>query len=371
MDLGLKISYLHIFCFFISFSISANEDSSLRIFSWDGYVTNNDLTSLNEIYKSNDLKLNAKLITPYAEGHEQMFNVIRDKQCDISFLTLFFIKLNNQKITKLLSPINTSSKRFTNYKHLLPSATNLAMGKVKNKTLYIPYGGGVYGFYVNMNKVKKKDIPRSINDLWLPKWKGKFSLNKTQVWYNVGISLMALGLPPFHLNDLVLQNKRKELMRLRRNDGEIQFKVNELYQNAESFWTSGTKFNDKLSIVSSWGPEIKLRNQKYGENWKKINFKEGDVVWLDTINFMKDLSEEKLIAAELTANYFIGKEAQQRVVSKLSMISVSKQSSKNKMIIENSDVFNSKRMVPPYSKASGMLMQSISDQAMKQRKNEL
>jgi ABC-type thiamine transport system substrate-binding protein len=360
------------FLFIISFLFQCNvlADQHLRIFTWDGYITKKDIKNLDSIFKKHDLNIKAKIIKPYAEGSSQMFNIIRAKKCDVSFLTLFFIKMKKENITKLLEPINVNSKRLSNYKNLLSSSKNLKMGMKNDKYLYIPYGGGVYGFYVDRSKVAKKDIPKSINDLWSPKWKGKISLNKTQVWYNIGISLMALGHPPFYLNNLLQNNQRDTLLKMQMKDSIIQQKVNELYEQAGNFWTSGTEFNDNLSIVSSWGPEIKERNEKYNGKWEKINFSEGNIVWLDTINFMKGISGEKLIAAELLANYFTNDESQKRIVKDLSMIAVSKNIRNNPLINSEPDLFRSDRFVPPYTGPADNIMQQISNRALENLKED-
>jgi len=361
------IKPLIIILFLIISTKNYASENELRILTWDGYITKNDLKNLDKIFKENNISIKSKIIKPFAEGSDQMFDLIRDRKCDVSFLTLFFIKMKKMKVTKLLEPINTHSKRLTNFKHLLKSTTDLEMGMMNGERLYIPYGGGVYGFYANMDKVKPQDVPRSLNELWLPKWKGKISLNKSQIWYNIGISLMALDMPPFYLTDLLNKGKRKVILELRKKDGIVQKKVDALYKQAGNFWTSGTKFSNDLSIVSSWGPEIKERNEKHGGNWKRINFNEGNVVWLDTINFVKGIKGEKLIAAELMANYFIGKIPQTRIVNELSMISVSKQITNNPLINENPNLFQSERFVPPYSTAADNLMQEISATAMKNR----
>lgn len=348
----------------IGFSIQAED---LRIFTWDGYITKSDIKNLNSIFKENNINMKAQVISPYAEGSDQMFDIIRQKKCDVSFLTLFFIKMNRNKITQLLEPININSKRLNNYKSLLPMTKNLEMGMHNGKPLYIPYGGGVYGFYADMNKIKESEVPKSIAELWLPKWKGKFSLNSTQIWYNIGISLMALHMPPFYLDKLLNNGKRKIALELGSENGIIQKKMNKLYQQTGHFWTSGTVFKDDLTIVSSWGPEIQQENKKHNANWKKINFIEGDIVWLDTINFMKGISGDKLIAAELMANYFINKKSQKRIVEELSMISASSLIQDNPMVNKDPNLFNSERFVPPYSKASDNLMQKISQKAFENR----
>jgi len=59
-----------------------------------------------------------------------MFRLIREEKCDIMFLTIFFIKMQGQKTSKLLQPINPNSPRLTNYKYLLPGLRDIPMGLI-------------------------------------------------------------------------------------------------------------------------------------------------------------------------------------------------------------------------------------------------
>lgn len=346
------------------FSINGNAKETLRIFSWEGYVTPLDIKNVNKILEKEKLDVEVKLIDTFASGPDQMFNVIRSGKCDVAFLTLFFIKLKKEIITKLLQEININSPRFTNYKHVLPGVKNLSMGMKEGKHLYVPYGGGTYGFWANMNKVKKSEIPKSFKDLWKKRWHKKISLNKTQIWYNIGVTLMSMGIKPFYLNTLLKSNKREEAIHLSSINGNVQKKLNDLYEQSSNFWVGGTEFKPELEIVSSWGPEMEKRNKTTNEEWKLIRFQEGNIVWLDTINFMKKVKGNKLIAAEHFANYFIGKTVQERVVKDLSMISISKEVKKNPRVNENPTIFKTGNFVPPYGIAADNLMQTLSSRSM-------
>jgi len=71
----------------LSFNICASE--KLRIFTWEGYVTPRDISEVNQILEQKGYHYHAEVIATMAEDAEQMFSVIRNKQCDITFLTLF------------------------------------------------------------------------------------------------------------------------------------------------------------------------------------------------------------------------------------------------------------------------------------------
>lgn len=344
---------------FLPFQLFAVE--KLRIFTWAGYVTADDIVQVNQLLVNKGYNYQVEVIATAAEDADQMFSVIRNKQCDITFLTLFFIKMHGEQISKLLQPININSPRLTNYKNLDPTLTKIAMGVQQGKPLYIPWGGGVYGFFADTNKVKAQDIPTSVKDLWTERWRNKFSLNQGQFWYNVGLTLQALDYHPFYLEYLAQQNDRNALKALLSKQGVVLNKFQQLYDNAGGFWQSSTQFAEGLEIVSSWGPEIKAQNDK-GANWQLINFEEGHLAWLDTINFVRELKNEKLAAAEIVANYFIGKKVQQRIVDELSMLPASMNLDSRGLLDNHPDLFSTDLFVPPYSQLSYSLMQQMVEQ---------
>lgn len=347
----------------ISLPLVAEDKEPLRILTWEGYVTQGDLDNVNQLLAEKGYAYQAEVIAPYAEGAEQMFDIIRGHKCDISFLTLFFIKMELEQTSRLLQPINLESPRLTNVKNLLPNLTQIPMGlDVSGKPLYIPWGGGAYGFYVDRNRVKAADVPVSVNDLWLPQWKNKFSLNKSQEWYNVGLALMSLNKSPFELYNLSLDHNRKEIIRSGSSAGWLQEKLNSLYKNAGHFWQASPEFRQDLLIVSSWGPEITRENQR-GGNWQLIPFKEGHMVWLDTINFVKELKGKKLEAAEIFANYFISKKVQSRIAGELSMVAASLEVDSNKQLGGPTRLFKEHMFVPPYDSLSYSIMKQMTDRA--------
>ncbi len=105
------------------------------------------------------------------------------------------------KTANLLQPINVSSPRIPNYQNLIPALKNIPHGIVDGKMLYVPWGGGAYGIWANMKKLTDAELPVSVNDLWNPKWKGHISLTEGQIQPNISIVMLALGKPPFYLNE--------------------------------------------------------------------------------------------------------------------------------------------------------------------------
>ncbi len=338
---------------------------TLSIFTWEGYVEPAEIAAVNSLLKKQgygDIKV--KLISTWAQGPEQMFNVIRAGKADVSFLTLNYLLMQNGKIAKLLQPINTSSPRLSHYSKLSKALTRIPMAMMADKPLYLPWGGGAYGIWANMDKLKPADLPVSINDLWHKKWKGKLALSSGQVQPNIALASLAMGKPPFYVHDMA--NNRDALVGLADPQGAMQMKVNDLYAQVGQFWPSGPNFKDpKVVLVASYGIAASAINAE-GGNWRLVNFKEGNTVWLDTINFHKDLTGRKLEAAEIFANYFIGKTVQDRVVNELGMVAASTLVTKNPLIDANPKFFAADMFWPPYGRASDNLMLQISKRAMKQ-----
>ncbi len=342
----------------------ASAEESLRIFTWEGYVQPEELAEVNKILKEKGYDYKAELISTYAEGPDQMFQVLRDGKADVSFLTLNYIMMLDGKIAKLIQPVNTGSPRLENYKQLNKNLTTIPMGMSEGKPLYIPFGGGAYGIWANLNKYKQEDLPVTLADLAQnAKWKGKLSLTQGQIQPNVALASLMAGESPFAINDLIAAGKRNEAIAL---SEKLLPGMKALYGQVGEFWESGPKFKDDV-LTASYGVEISGENAKGGK-WVLVKFKEGQTVWLDTINFHTSLSGKKLEAAEIFANYFIGKQVQERVVNGLSMVAVSTLVSKNPLIDADPNFFNNKMFWPPYSKMADNLMKKISDDAMKAKK---
>lgn len=338
---------------------NAASKKPLRILTWEGYVTESELVEVNKILEDKGYDYEAQLITPYSEGAEQMFAQIRANKVDIAFLTLFFIKMDLEQTSKLLQPINIHSPRLSNYQYLLPTLTHLPMGlNSRKQPLYIPWGGGTYGFYIDRNQVPANEVPTSIKALWQDKWKNKYSLNKSQEWYNIGLSLMSINKSPFNIYEAVQEKKLKTI----NQEALLEQRLTQLYANAGHFWRVSPEFKTGLQIVSSWGPEIARENAK-GANWQMIHFKEGHMAWLDTINFTKQVKGKKLEAAEIFANYYIGKKVQNRVAQTLSMVAASSAIKPNPILGDPSKIFKANMFVPPYDELTYDIMEHFTEKA--------
>lgn len=340
---------------------------TIKVFTWEGYVTDADVEAVNQLLKQQGYgDFDIKVVQPFAEGPEQMFKILRNNAADISFLTLNYIKMQNDKIANLLQPINSKSTRLSNYQKLSKRLTQIPIGLKDSQPLYIPWGGGAYGIWANMAKLSPSELPTSVKDLWLPKWTGKLGLSSGQVQPNIAIASLAMGRAPFYLNDLA--ESRKSLTSEFKSNSELQIKMNTLYQQVGQFWTAGPDFNDpNILLLASYGIAASAAN-KAGGNWQLVKFDEGSTAWLDTINFHKNLKGKKLEAAEVFANYFIGKTVQNRVVNELGMVAASTLADSNPLIDENPNFFDVKLFWPPYKKSADNVMIKVSESAMKKVK---
>jgi len=234
---------------------------------------------------------------------------------------------------------------------------------MNGKPLYIPWGGGAYGIWANMNKLKESDLPTSVADLWQAKWRGQLGLSSGQIQPNIAIASMAIGKSPFYLNDMAKSGQ--SLGNEFKSGSSLLKKVTGLYQQVGQFWTTGPDFNDpKITLLASYGIAASAAN-KAGANWKIINFKEGNSVWLDTLNFHKDVKGRKLEAAEIFANYYIDKKIQSWLVNDLGMVAASSLVDSNPLIDENPEFFDVKMFWPPYQRSADNIMLKISNAAMK------
>ena len=97
MDSGVKMLVrLALVFVLVAWVTGINADpaaNSLRIFTWEGYVTEDDISNVNTLLEQNGYDIEVSVVSPYADDADQMFDVIRSGGVDVSFLTLFFIKM--------------------------------------------------------------------------------------------------------------------------------------------------------------------------------------------------------------------------------------------------------------------------------------
>jgi len=337
------------------------DDNKLHVFTWEGYVANEDIAAIDRLLEKAGNPVRIEVIKPWAEGPDQMFNILRSGVADLSFLTLNYIKMNQEKTAKLLQPIDTTN--LSNYGKVLPPLREIPMGIQAGKPLYVPFGGGAYGIWANTKKIQANEIPKSLNDLLDPKWKGRLSLTKGQIQPNIALILMAMGKPPFYINDLIVKGNRDEVVKLTDRKSEAQIKLNQLYSQIGTFWDAAPEFPDNLQLVASYGIEIAALRAK-GEQWNLVEFKEGNTVWMDTMNIHSSVKGDKLQAAYTFINYFLTPSVQNRVVNGLSMVAITDEV-KNPLIEANPNFFDQAKFWPPYEVQADNVMKAMSNEAMR------
>jgi spermidine/putrescine-binding protein len=342
-------------------SLTHADTDKLRIFAWEGYVASEDVAAVDQLLEKSGNPVRIEVIKPWAEGPDQMFNVLRSGSADLSFLTLNYIKMNKEKTAKLLQPIDTS--KIPNYGKVLEALREIPMGMRENKPLYVPFGGGAYGIWANTKKVKPDDMPKNLNDLFEPKWKGRLSLTKGQIQPNIALVMMAMGKPPFYINDLIVKGDRSGVVGLTGRKSEAQTKLNQLYAQVGSFWDGVPEYSDNLHLVASYGLEIAGLRAK-GEQWELVAFSEGNTVWMDTMNIHSSVKGDKLKAAYTFINYFLSPAVQNRVVNSLSMVAVTNEV-KNPLIEAKPNFFDPTKFWPPYETQADNVMINMSNEAMR------
>jgi spermidine/putrescine-binding protein len=346
----------------ITMSMAYSAENTINVFTWEGYVEPQEVDAINKILNEKGYDFTVKVIDTWAEGPEQMFDVIRSGVADISFLTLNYIDMQDRKIGRLLQPINVNSPRIPNHKKLNPTLKDIPFGMHEGKHLYVPWGGGAYGIWANMDILDESELPGSVKDLWDSKWKGRLSLTEGQIQPNISLVMMALDKPPFYLNNA----NRADLIAASQPDSEIQLKTNALYSNVGFFWGGAPDFSKKeLVLVSSYGIGAFAAN-RLGGNWKLIPLKEGNTIWLDTINIHKDVQGKKLEAVEEFINYWLGAEVQNRLVNELGMVS-STIGITNPLLDNDPNFFRDGFFWPPWKKVADNTMQNISKLAIKNK----
>ncbi|MBI2381971.1 MAG: extracellular solute-binding protein [Gammaproteobacteria bacterium] len=342
----------------------AHGQQILRIFTWDGYVTAEDLAAVNRLLDERQIDVRAEVIQPYAEGPEQMFDILRAGKVDLSFLTLNYIQMQDGRIASLLQPIETA--KLSRYGPLIPMLRRIPMGLGQDgRPLYLPFGGGAYGIWANRRVLGPKELPTRLDDLLAPRWKGKLALTDGQVQPNVALAFMAQGEEPFKLNAMVRAGLRREAIRESAGSGQPQQFLNALYAQVGEFWSTAPSFKPGLELVASYGVEIAGR-RALGEDWQLVNFAEGNTVWMDTMNLAKTVGGAKREAAYVFMDYFLSETVQNRVVNGLSMVAVVS-TVRNPLLDDNPGFFAESHFWPPYERQADNLMRAMSEAAMRAR----
>lgn len=318
----------------ISFSVWADEEpskpnlltdeipSNINLLAWEGYVSQVDVENINTLLKNQGYNYQVELYPQNAENAEQVYYLFRLREVDIGFITLSFFNGHGLNFFKLLQPINIDSPRLTHYPNLVKRFVEAPDGILNEQRYYVPFGLGFYGFYLNRTHYPDLISPTSVSDLFTESYRGLFSLCISQPIYNLAVVLKSLKYPPSILEDMIKNGERSEFIKLMNKDSVISNKLQSLYRQAGDFWYESPNLRQqKIAIVSSWGPEIG-KSRKAGIQWEKINFSEGDMAWLDTLAISGSIKGRKLEASEIVINYFISSDYQNKLLNDLNIYPV-------------------------------------------------
>lgn len=256
-----------LFTFFSSSIIHADE-STLRLFVWDGYKPEK---YVKEFEKEIEKKYGRKVIMEFTltNGPEDFFDMIRSKKCDVATITHHMIKDERFSYISKKLIIPPDLKNIPNYKNLLPDFKKSPFFRDGDKVYAIPLTSGAYGLAYNTKYFT--EAPKSWNLLWDSKVINNYTLAANEYLYNVGTTALAMGYPKDSITDYDKLNNDTFKKRLRA-----------LAINAKDYWigVDTPEDLDGLHCAMSWGDSLPaLRSQ--GKNWQMANPKEGILWWID------------------------------------------------------------------------------------------
>lgn len=273
---------------------------TLNVLEWEGYISP-FADEFRQYARDKGMDVELKIITPYITNSEQIFKELRARKADLVTPTHNYYKMNQDKLFQVLQPLDYG--QLHNYAKLLDSLKNASYDKLQGSKYSVPLLGGSYGLAFNQDKVSEPD---SWQVLWDPANKGRYAVTEDQFEANLYLTMLALGYPPQSFYDVDSGQF---------NQDQVQQKLNQLVQNAGSFW-GGMADPDKmkeLRYVTTYWFGVAAANDQ-GQNWRLANPREGQTVWLDTMAIGKDVEGEKLKAAYLLMDFMISEPIQKKIL---------------------------------------------------------
>ncbi|MBZ0258352.1 extracellular solute-binding protein, partial [bacterium] len=161
-----------------------------------------------------------------------------------------------------------------NYTNISPLLFKKQFVSVGNKIYGIPFAAGSYALAYNANLVDEP--PTSWAALWNIRNQNQYSLTSDYSECNIYLTALALGIAPEDVYD-----PDKVFQKVPLN--EFRAKLNELAQNARSFWESTANVEEMstLKLTTTWGYAVQQANMQ-GQNWKFARVKEGLTAYYDS-----------------------------------------------------------------------------------------
>ncbi len=299
-----------------SFSVLA-ETTKLTICEWKGYI----MPWANEFEsyaKANGLDVELVLYPEYLSSPEQIFNLVRGRQCDVITPTHNYFSQRNNQLFRSLMPLDYS--KIPNYADVFPTLKNLNYKKFQGNNFAVPLLGGSYALAYNADKVPE---PTSFDVLFEPKNKCKITLTKSQFATNFYLAILKAGYDADRIYNMDEMISSRSL-----NDKGIEANLERLYKNVcaqDRFWLGEADFTKPELLYGTTYSFGVAAAQKQGVNWK-IAHNVRSTVWLDTISFVPTLqnSPKKLAAAYLLANFMLSEAIQEKIHQAYGVVVVNK-----------------------------------------------
>ncbi len=189
---------------------------------WEGYAPKKHVEDFErEIEAKYHRKV--KLEVSFAEGPDDFFNPVRNKNIDVITVSHHTIKDEryNYIIKKLILPIDL--KEIPNYSNLITEFKNADFHISDGKIYGVPVANGPYGLAYNTEKLKQ--APQSWKIFWDPAYKNKYIIGANEYLYNINITALVLGYPKNSISSFDALNNKA-----------FNEKLRELAVNAHSFW---------------------------------------------------------------------------------------------------------------------------------------
>lgn len=244
------------------------ESLELRLLDWEGYAPADQVTKFKALVKEK-FGVDLTVTVTHVSAAEEFYKALKARTTDLIAPSHNLPKDPRYKLIKgkLTLPIDLNN--IPNYSKIIPALQKADYCTEKGEVYAIPMVYGPYGLAYNTTLVES--APTSWNDLWDPKYAGKYTISQDYSEANIFITALAMGVDRSKIGDYSAISSP-----------EFIAKLKALLANAKSQWVGVDSADDLqgLPLATAWGfsfPELKKR----GENWKMANPQEGTTGWVD------------------------------------------------------------------------------------------
>lgn len=287
----------------------ARAETVLRVLEWEGYLSTSK-EKFERHAKSKGLDIRLEFVQPYISGPEDIYKKVRFGQADVVTPTNNYFKLEDNKLAKLLAPIDFS--KLPHYDRVNAALRDADYDRIGAEKFSVPLLGGSYGLAYNAARV---DAPTTWSVLWDPANKGRVSVTGAQIEANFYTALLLDGVDPTILYDF-FDLAEGEAVKTR-----LEQRIRDLRANTQHYWQGiGGDFGngvdkavmDELNYSTTYWFMLKeLRDR--GGDWRIASPAEGQTIWLDTMAIAGPVKDDpaKWEAAHLLLDFMLADEQQQ------------------------------------------------------------